>query len=199
MTQLGIKALHNTKHFKTETDVMKLGLSGAEVTFLGRSNVGKSSLINALCRKRNMAHSSQIPGKTRTINVYEVIPGRWMVDLPGYGFAVGGTAAREELGSVIESYLKDREKLAMVYLVMDAVAGPTKLDMTMLTWLKHHAYPVTFVVHKIDKISPSKLEVRKKEIAGMLECDRQLIYWVSSSKTIGIDQLQKSIIEHLRL
>ena len=82
------KKLQNTKHFKTEVDVHKLGNSGAEVSFLGRSNVGKSSLINALCQKKNMAHSSQTPGKTRTINVYEVVPGRWIVDLPGYGFAV---------------------------------------------------------------------------------------------------------------
>lgn len=199
MTHLGLKALHNARHFKTEVDVAKLGNSGAEVVFLGRSNVGKSSLINALCHKRNMAHSSQIPGKTRTINVYEVIPGRWLVDLPGYGFAVGGSKAREELGAVIESYLKDRASLAMVYLIMDAVAGPTRLDMTMLTWLKHYAYPVTFVVHKIDKIPQPKLEARKKQIAGMLECDAALIHWASSTKGTGIDHLQQSIIASLRL
>lgn len=199
MSQAGIRTLYQTEHFKTEVDPSKLPLSGAELAFLGRSNVGKSSLINALCRKRNMAHSSQIPGKTRTINVYQVIPGRWLVDLPGYGFAVGGSKARDELGAVIENYLKDREKLAMVYLVMDAVAGPTKLDLTMLEWLKHYDYPITFVVHKFDKIIIPQRQKRQQEIAAVLKCDPSEIFWVSSSKAIGISELQGSIVEHLRL
>ncbi len=146
-----------------------------------------------------MAHSSQIPGKTRTINVYQVLPGRWLVDLPGYGFAVGGREARDVLGAVIENYLKARENLAMVYLVMDAVAGPTKLDLTMLEWLKHHDYPVSFVIHKFDKIIMPKREKRKEEIAAILKCETNNIFWVSSSKVIGIKELQDSIIEHLRL
>ena len=89
------KILRGTKYLKTEVDALKLGESEAEVSFVGRSNVGKSTLINALCQKKKMAHVSQVPGKTRTINVYEVKRGRWIVDLPGYGYAVGPRHEKE--------------------------------------------------------------------------------------------------------
>ena len=88
--------LRETKHLMTETDTLQLTESDAEVTFVGRSNVGKSTLINALCQKKNMARVSQVPGKTRTINVYEVKPYRWIVDLPGYGYAVGSKSGKAE-------------------------------------------------------------------------------------------------------
>lgn len=189
--------LSNAKHLKSDVDVHKLGPSGAEVCFLGRSNVGKSSLINALCNKKSMAHSSQVPGKTRTMNVYEVTPGRWVVDLPGYGFAVGGPEARDELGAVIESYLKDREALEMVYVLVDAVAGPTKSDSTMIDWLKYQNFPFSIVVHKIDKIASPKLEARKQEILKALFIEDREIFWVSSTKGLGIPQLQQSVAGHL--
>src|SRR5437868_3663354 len=127
--------LRETKHLKTDTDPLKLTESDAEVAFVGRSNSGKSSLINALCQKRDMAHVSQVPGKTRTINVYEVKPYRWIVDLPGYGFAVGRKFGKAEFGPMVEGYLTGRESLCMVFVVLDAVAGPTKLDILMINWL----------------------------------------------------------------
>ncbi len=194
-----IKKLQNTKHFKTEVDVHKLGNSGAEVSFLGRSNVGKSSLINALCQKKNMAHTSQIPGKTRTINIYEVIPGRWIVDLPGYGFAVGLKDEKDALGKIIEAYLNGRENLEMVFVIVDAVAGPTKLDMQMIDWLKHYDFFFTIVVSKIDKIGPSKLDARKKEIAEELSIDEREVFWVSSKKNIGITDLQNVVSQLLHI
>ena len=154
--------LHETKHLMTETDTRKLTKSDAEVTFLGRSNVGKSTFINALCQKKNMARVSQVPGKTRTINVYEVKPYRWIVDLPGYGYAVGSKSGKAEFGPMIEEYLTSRNKLCMVFVILDAVAGPTKRDFLMISWLKHKAYPFQIIVNKIDKVGPSKLDVRKK-------------------------------------
>ena len=193
------KILQNTKHLKTEVDVQKLGHSGAEVVFVGRSNVGKSSLINAICQKKNMAHASQVPGKTRTINVYEVIPGRWIVDLPGYGFAVGLKDEKDALGKIIEGYLNSREKLCMVFVIVDAVAGPTKLDMKMITWLKYYSFPFSIVVSKMDKIILPKLEERKKEIAGELAMDVSAIFWVSSSKKIGLTDLQNKVGELLHI
>src|SRR5258708_29597770 len=114
--------LRETKHLMTETDTRKLTASDAEVTFVGRSNVGKSTLINALCQKKNMARVSQVPGKTRTINVYEVKPYRWIVDLPGYGFAVGSkVTGKAEFGPMIEGYLTSRNNLCMVFVILDAV------------------------------------------------------------------------------
>ncbi len=193
------KILSLTKHFKTEVDPHKLGRSGAEVSFLGRSNVGKSSLINAICQKKNMAHASQIPGKTRTINVYEVTNGRWIVDLPGYGFAVGLKDEKDALGKIIEEYLNNREKLNMIFLIIDAVAGPTKLDMKMIHWLRHYSFPFSIIVNKVDKIISSKLDERKKEISKELVVDISDIYWVSSKKNIGITDLQKIVAEFLHI
>ena len=185
--------LRETKHVMTETDTHKLLKSDAEVTFVGRSNAGKSSLINALCDKKNMAHVSQVPGKTRTINVYEVKPYRFIVDLPGYGYAVGIKSGNADFGPMIEEYLKTRENLRMIFVVCDAVAGPTKLDFLMINWLKHKLYPFTIIINKIDKIGPAKLNVRKKEIADQLVVDTADIFWISSKNKMYIEPLQQRI------
>ena len=191
------KMLRDTKYLKTEADALKLGESRAEVSFVGRSNVGKSTLINTLCQKKKMAHISQVPGKTRTINVYEVTHGRWIVDLPGYGYAVGSRCEKEQLGPMIEGYLSSREKLCMIFVVVDAVAGPTKLDIIMIGWLKHYFLPFSIIVNKIDKIRPSKLDERKKDIAVKLVVDTCDISWVSSKNNIGIADLQKIVAKLL--
>ena len=189
--------LRETKHLMTETDTCKIPESNVEVTFLGRSNAGKSTLINALCQKNNMARVSQVPGKTKTINVYEVKPYRWIVDLPGYGYAVGSKSGKAEFGPMIEEYLTSRKNLCKVFVVLDAVAGPTKLDILMIDWLIHKAYPFNIIVNKIDKVGPSKLDVRKKEIAGLLAVDIADIFWISSKKSIQIEPLQKLIAKLL--
>ena len=191
------KILRDTKYLKTEADALKLGESEAEVSFVGRSNVGKSTLINALCQKKKMAHVSQVPGKTRTINVYEVKRGRWIVDLPGYGYAVGLRHKKKRLGLIIEGYLSSREKLRMIFVIIDAVAGPTKLDIIMIDWLKHYSLPLSIIVNKIDKIRPSKLNQRKKDIVVELVVDTCDISWVSSKKNVGITDLQKIVTKLL--
>jgi len=183
----------------TETDVLKLTEADAEVTFVGRSNVGKSSLINALCQKKDMARVSQVPGKTRTINVYEVKPYRWIVDLPGYGYAVGSKAGKAEFGPMIEDYLTKRNNLCMVFVILDAVAGPTVLDISMISWLKSKDYPYNIIVNKIDKVGPSKLDVRKKEITSQLALDTADIFWVSTKKKVQIEPLQKLIAKLLKV
>ena len=189
--------LRETKHLMTETDTRKITESDAEVAFVGRSNAGKSTLINALCQKKNMARVSQVPGKTRTINVYEVKPYRWIVDLPGYGYAVGSKSGKAEFGPMIEEYLASRKNLCMVFVVLDAVVGPTKLDILMINWLTHKLYPYKIIVNKIDKVGPSKLDVRKKEIAGQLVVDAADIFWISSKKNTQIESLQKLIAKLL--
>ena len=191
--------LRETKHLMTETDTLKLTESDAEVAFVGRSNAGKSTLINALCQKNNMARVSQVPGKTRTINVYEVKPYRWIVDLPGYGFAVGSKSGKADFGPMIEEYLSSRKNLCKVFVILDAIAGPTKLDISMISWLIHNAYPFNIIVNKIDKLGPSKLDVRKKEIVGQLAVGTADIFWISSVKKIQIEPLQKLIAQLLKV
>jgi len=175
----------------TETDTQKLPESDAEVTFVGRSNVGKSTLINTLCQKKEMAAVSKVPGKTRRISVYEVKPHRFIVDLPGYGYAVGSKSCKPEFGSMIEKYLTTRNHLRMVFIILDAVVGPTKLDISMISWLKFHNYPYHIIINKIDKMGSLKLKVRKKEIVSQLGIDSLDIFWISSKKKIQIEPLQK--------
>lgn len=194
-----VKLLRNAAHLKTDSDVRKFGRSAAEVCFLGRSNVGKSSLINAICARKNMAHASRLPGKTRTINAYEVVAGHWLVDLPGYGFAVGGGKAKEELGGIIESYLKDRQTLQMVYVIVDAAVGPTKLDRMMTDWLHHYGFPFCIVVNKFDKIGVPRRDVRKKEIVQALGLADRPVFWVSTTKKLGLVDLQNNVALHLGL
>ncbi len=194
-----LKILRETKHYKTEVDPQKLGDSDVEIAFVGRSNVGKSSLINAICQKKNMAHTSQVPGKTRTINVYEVVQGRWIVDLPGYGYAVGLKNQKDKLGKIIEDYLHARESLCMVFVIVDAVAGQTQLDHLMLNWLQHYNLPFSIVVGKLDKIKTAKLEQRKSEIAGELSLNVEDILWASSVKRNGIEEFQRTIAELLQI
>ena len=189
--------LRQTRHLMTQTDTLKLTASDAEVAFVGRSNAGKSTLINALCQKKDMARVSQVPGKTRTINVYEVKPYRWIVDLPGYGYAVGSKAGKADFGPMIEKYLTGRNNLCRVFVILDAVAGPTKLDLSMISWLTHDDYPFEIVVNKIDKIGPTKLEVRKKAIASLLMKDPADIFWISSKKKFQLEPLQKLISQLL--
>ena len=191
------KILRDTKYLKTEADALKLGESEAEVSFVGRSNVGKSTLINVLCQRKKMAHVSQVPGKTRTINVYEVKRGRWIVDLPGYGYAIGSKRDKELLGPIIEGYLNSREKLRMIFVIVDVVAGPTKLDLAMIDWLKHCSLPFSIVVNKIDKIGSLKLDQKKKDIVDKLSDSAYDILWISSKKKIGIIDLQNMVTKLL--
>jgi GTP-binding protein len=191
--------LQATKHLLTTTDGLRLEQGDAEVCLAGRSNAGKSSLINALCQKKRIAHVSQTPGKTRVINVYEVKPYRWIVDLPGYGFALGPRAESVLFGPMIETYLASRQNLRMILLVLDAVAGPTKLDLMMVDWLNHKRYPFRIIVNKIDKIGPSKLEARKKEIAGLLSIDAVELFWISAKNTLAIEPLRQMIAQLLKV
>ena len=192
-----MKILRDTKYLKTEVDALKLGESKAEISFIGRSNAGKSTLINTLCQKKKMAQVSQVPGKTRTINVYEVKRGRWIVDLPGYGYAIGSKRNKGRLGEIIEGYLNSRENLRMIFVIVDVIAGPTKLDLVMIDWLNHYSLPFSLVVNKIDKIGALELDQRKKDIVDKLSSIAYDIFWISSKKKTGIIELQHTVTKLL--
>ena len=124
-----------------------------EIAMVGRSNVGKSSLINKVVNRKNLAKSSSTPGKTRTINYYILNSAWYMVDLPGYGFARVSKGEREKWGKMIEKYLSSREQLRGVIQLLDIRHPPTENDIAMKQWLEHYEIPILMVATKIDKVS----------------------------------------------
>jgi len=139
-----------------------------EIAFAGRSNVGKSSLINTIARKKNLAKTSSTPGCTRLINFFIVNNEISLVDLPGYGYARAPIASRREWGPMIETYLKRRESLESVIVILDVRRHPSEQDLTLIDWLHHYEIIPTVVLTKIDKISRSQVKVRQRKIKEML-------------------------------
>lgn len=136
----------------------------AEVVFLGRSNVGKSSLINTLGGKKNLARVSRTPGKTREINYYLLNKKFYFVDLPGYGYARVPEQMRASWGKLIEYYLEKRRQIRLAIQVVDARHGLTELDKMMVDWLEYYEIPYLVVLTKADKIARSKLPNHLKAV-----------------------------------
>jgi GTP-binding protein len=128
-----------------------------QVAMVGRSNVGKSSLINHLAGRLDLARVSSSAGRTRTINLYQLTSKYYLVDLPGYGFAQASKDKRAAFGSLIADYIETTEQLTLVLLIIDAVVGPTALDHDMLNLLEATKVPFVMVVNKVDKLSQSEL------------------------------------------
>ena len=185
--------INDVKYYKTVNSSDELEASIAEVAFVGRSNVGKSSVLNAVCVKKNLAFVSQVPGKTRSINVFSATHGRWIVDLPGYGYAVGPAEERAKWQEMIENYLLSRDNLRMVFIIVDANVGPTKLDRQMVTWLQSNSVPIRIVANKSDKIGSSKLNERLQFVANELEIAPEKVFLISALKGIGIKQLAAEV------
>jgi len=181
------------------SDVEQLGVCYAEVAFVGRSNVGKSSLLNAVAQQKQLARVSKTPGRTRLINVFQAGADRWIVDLPGYGFASGPAAERATWQAMIEGYLKGRQSLRMVFVLIDAEVGPTKLDFQMIDWLRAMDLPYRAVATKIDRVKISKQLFQRKEVAAKLGLFPIDIAWVSSAKGTGIADFRREIAAVLEI
>lgn len=128
-----------------------------EVLFIGRSNVGKSSLLNKLCNRKNLARSSSTPGKTREINYYIINNEFYFVDLPGYGYAKVPEQMRAGWKKLIEDFLKRGEPIALAMQLIDSRQEPTPLDLMMMDWLEYYEIPYALVLTKADKLPVSKL------------------------------------------
>lgn len=130
-----------------------------EYAFIGRSNVGKSSLINMLTRRKGMAKTSQTPGKTLLINHFNINDGEWyLVDLPGYGYAQRGKEQRDKLEKLIEGYILNREQLANLFVLIDIRHDPQKIDMEFMDWLGEHDVPFSIIFTKADKLGSGAVE-----------------------------------------
>ena len=173
--------------------VDQLPTTDREIAVVGRSNVGKSSLINAIANRTGLAHVSKTPGRTQLINLFEVASGVSVVDLPGYGYAKVPGRIRQQWGPMIEGYLLGREQLRMVMVLIDGEIGPTKLDIQMLDWLRQNEIPHQVIATKSDKVKSNKKPARRKELAAGCMLEPGDVLWVSAAKGINIDRLQDLI------
>ncbi|PTF16986.1 YihA family ribosome biogenesis GTP-binding protein, partial [Staphylococcus devriesei] len=145
------------------------GLS--EVALSGRSNVGKSSFINSMIGRKNMARTSQQPGKTQTLNFFNIDEQLVFVDVPGYGYAKVSKSQREKFGKMIEEYLTKRENLKLVIQLVDLRHNPTEDDVLMYDYLKHFEIPTLVICTKEDKIAKGKVQKHLKNIKEKLDLD----------------------------
>lgn len=167
-----------------------------EIALAGRSNVGKSSLINKLIMRKNLARTSSQPGKTQQLNYYRVNNMLYLVDFPGYGYAKVSKTKREQFGEMIETYLREREPHKLQLLVIDIRHEPSKDDVLMYQWLKHYEIPTCIVATKADKIPRSKWDKHIKMIKTTLESDpRDPVVLFSSETGLGREQLWDIINE----
>jgi GTP-binding protein len=177
--------------FVTSADRLdRLPDTRAEVATVGRSNVGKSSLINALAHQRDLAKTSNTPGRTQLLNCFAMPDGATVVDCPGYGYAKASKRHRSAMSAMVERYLLGREELRMVMVLVDGEVGPTALDQSMLEWLREEGVPHQVVATKHDKVKAAQRDKRKQEVAAGCDLEPGDVVWVSAVRNVGIDRLR---------
>ena len=154
-----------------------------EVAFAGRSNVGKSSLINTLVNRKRLARTSTTPGRTQLINFFTVNNRISFVDLPGYGYARVPVSVKKEWGPMVEKYLKERDSLRLVILILDVRRDPSEGDLSLVEWLHFYGIDSLFVLTKIDKISKNRIRVRQHRIKELLGSSADSDILLFSAKT----------------
>ncbi|MFB4210762.1 ribosome biogenesis GTP-binding protein YihA/YsxC [Shouchella sp. JSM 1781072] len=171
-----------------------------ELALAGRSNVGKSSFINKMLNRKGLARTSGQPGKTQTLNFYEINEMLYFVDVPGYGYAKVSKSERAAWGRMIETYLSEREELKAVLQLVDARHKPSEDDKLMYNWMKHFEIPVIIVATKADKISRSKWQKHLSIISKELDRDPDdPLLLFSSESGYGKEEAWKTIQSHLQL
>lgn len=165
-----------------------------EVAFAGKSNVGKSSMINALLNRKSLARTSAQPGKTQTINFYNVNDAMYLVDLPGYGYAKTSASEKEKWGKVIENYLHTSKKLQAVFLLIDIRHEPSANDKMMYDWMVYQGFTPIIIATKLDKIKRSQIQKNVKAIREGLKVKPGTVIIPFSSETKqGRDELWEFI------
>ncbi len=169
-----------------------------EVAFIGRSNVGKSSIINCLLNRRNLARVGGTPGKTRVINFYNIDDTIYLVDLPGYGYAKVSKQEKASWGKLADTYLTSRKNLKLLVLLLDIRHKPTQDDMTMKSWISASGIPYIVAATKADKLSRPAVMTRKKDIAAVLSIPADSIIPFSSTRRTGREELLETIQKLLK-
>ena len=165
-----------------------------EVAFAGKSNVGKSSMINALLNRKSLARTSAQPGKTQTINFYNVNDAMYLVDLPGYGYAKTSASEKEKWGKMIENYLHTSKKLQAVFLLIDIRHDPSANDKMMYDWMVYQGFTPIIIATKLDKIKRSQIQKNVKAIREGLKVKPGTVIIPFSSETKqGRDELGEVI------
>lgn len=163
-----------------------------QIAMVGKSNVGKSSLINALCNQRKLAKTSQHPGKTRLVNYFSMNHDEfYLVDLPGYGFAKAPKTEKKKWGELIEGYLRSGS-VNHIFLLLDSRHAPTQDDRNMHMWIEYYSIPYTILATKVDKFAKSKRQVALKVLEKELKTVAPII-GCSSEEKIGLDEVQERI------
>ena len=169
-----------------------------EVAFAGRSNVGKSSFINAFINRKNLARTSSKPGKTRTVNFYKINNSFRLVDLPGYGYAQVSKSEKEKWEVIIETYLSNRENLCEVILIVDIRHAPSKEDVMMYNWLLEYGFSGYVIATKADKISKGQWSKHLKVVRETLGIkDMNLVIPFSSDSKANLEAVHNKIEEIL--
>ena len=168
-----------------------------EIAFAGRSNVGKSSLINVLVNRKNLVKTSSTPGRTRLINFFKINKKFFFVDLPGYGYAKVRASVRNGWGPMIEKYIETRRTLKGVVLIMDVRRIPDKRELNFIAWIKHIKIPFILILNKADKISKTNRQKQLKIATETLSVNKEDIILFSSKSKLGkeivLDAIEKLI------
>jgi len=185
--------IKNAEFVISNTDYRKCPQDGMpEYAFIGRSNVGKSSLINMITNHKGLAMTSSKPGKTQLINHFLINKQWYLVDLPGYGYAQRGKEGREQIRKIIDAYILNRTQLTSLFLLLDCRLEAQKIDLDFINWLGENGVPFAIVFTKIDKISKSRL---KENMSAYLDKLRESwdelppIFYTSSEHKIGGDEI----------
>ncbi|MFH0813757.1 MAG: ribosome biogenesis GTP-binding protein YihA/YsxC [Pseudomonadota bacterium] len=168
-----------------------------EVAFAGKSNVGKSSLINTLVNRKKLAHTSSTPGRTQSINFFRINQKITFVDLPGYGFAKVPLAIKRQWKPMVETYLQSRKNLYLVVVILDCRRESSSDDISLLEWLKFHNIPLAVVLTKIDKVSHNQKTKQKALIKKSFSLEESQIVLFSAVSGEGKEDLWKKILSHV--
>jgi len=171
--------------------------SRPQIAIAGRSNVGKSSIINSLLHRKNLVKTSQTPGKTQLINFFIINESFYFVDLPGYGYARVPHAVTDAWAPMIEGYLKDAPNLSAVIVLLDSRREPDERDLRLIEWLKQYEIPAIYALTKIDKLNRQETDRARRSISAGLEIADELVL-TSAKNGTGIKELWGAIIKKLK-